>query len=547
MKVVTIGKYLLDRLSEVGIKDIFGVPGDYNLEFLDGIIDHQELNWIGCTNELNAAYSADGYARINGIGAILTTYGVGELSAVNGIAGSYSEDVPVIHIVGTPKREYFKRHMILHHSLGTDDTFGSFKKIYENISSYTVWLDAKNAINQIDSAIKAAVFYKKPVYIMLPVDVASFEILCDIKPLSFASGFDVKEHAEILEDIEKKLKKSNQAVIISGHKIVRYGLSKDLEQFATNTNINVVTTAYGKGSFNEENELYLGIYNGEKSLDQSIVKFVDTADLILIIGNKFTDITSSNFKLNFDKNCVVEISDTHVKYDTKLFTNHSFGFLIKKLASKKLIYDGLSIVGKKDKKEFEPSEAPIKYNALTNALNEFIKPSDILVSDIGTCMYMTQYLKLKKGMKFILQPLWASIGFSFPASFGAKIATGYNRVINVIGDGAFNMTFNEIGSVISKKVNMITILINNKGYTIEKYIHGPKQSYNNIPSVNYTDLVKAFDPNGLNSLTFKVNSELELSEALKACKENNDKFIFIEVMIPEFDIHEYGKKIFNLE
>ncbi|MDE7099891.1 MAG: hypothetical protein K2N99_01550, partial [Malacoplasma sp.] len=499
MKVVTIGKYLLDRLSEVGIKDIFGVPGDYNLEFLDGIIDHEELNWIGCTNELNAAYSVDGYARVNGIGAILTTYGVGELSAVNGIAGSYSEDVPVIHIVGTPKREYFKRHMILHHSLGTDDTFGSFKKIYENVSSYNVWLDAKNAINQIDSAIKAAVFYKKPVYIMIPVDVASFEILCEQNPLSFASGFDVKEHAEILDDIEKKLKKSNQAVIISGHKIVRYGLSKDLEQFASNTNINVVTTAYGKGSFNEENELYLGIYNGEKTCDQSIVKFVDTADLILIIGNKFTDITSSNFKLNFNRSCVVEISDTHVKYDTKLFTNHSFGFLIKKLASKKLVYDGLSVLGKREKKVFTPSDTQIKYEALATALNEFVKPSDILVSDIGTCMYMTQYLKLRKGMKFILQPLWASIGFSFPASFGAKMASNYNRVINVIGDGAFNMTFNELATVISKKVSMITILINNKGYTIEKYIHGPKQVYNNIPSVDYINLVKAFDPDGLNS------------------------------------------------
>lgn len=547
MKVVTIGRYLLDRLNEVGIKDIFGVPGDYNLEFLDGIISHQELNWIGCTNELNAAYSADGYARVNGIGAILTTYGVGELSAINGIAGCYSEDVPVIHIVGTPKREYFKRHMILHHSLGTDDTFGSFKKMYENISSYTVWLDAKNAINQIDSAIKAAVFYKKPVYIMLPVDVSSFEIMCEVKPLSFASGFDIKEHSEILEDIENKLKKSNQAVIISGHKVVRYGLLKDLEKFATNTGINVVTTAYGKGSFNEENELYLGTYNGEKSWDQTIVKFVDTADLILIIGNKFTDITSSNFKLNFDRNCVVEISDTHVKYDSKLFTNHSFGFLIKKLASKNLVYEGLSIVAEKNKKTYVPSGDQIKYDNLTKAVNDFFKPGDILVSDIGTCMYMTQYLRLRKEMKFLLQPLWASIGFSFPASFGAKIASEHNRVINIIGDGAFNMTFNELANVISKKINIITFLINNKGYTIEKYIHGPEQEYNNIPNVNYKNLVKAFDPEGLNSEVFQVSTELELDEALKWCKTNNDKFVLIEIFIPEFDIPSFAKKVFDIK
>lgn len=80
----------------------FGVPGDYNLQFLDHVIDHPTLRWVGCANELNAAYAADGYARMSGAGALLTTFGVGELSAINGIAGSYAEYVPVLHIVGAP-------------------------------------------------------------------------------------------------------------------------------------------------------------------------------------------------------------------------------------------------------------------------------------------------------------------------------------------------------------------------------------------------------------------------------------------------------------
>lgn len=84
----TIGDYLLDRLVDCGIDRLFGVPGDYNLQFLDRVIAHSALGWVGCANELNAAYAADGYARIKGAGALLTTYGVGELSALNGIAGS---------------------------------------------------------------------------------------------------------------------------------------------------------------------------------------------------------------------------------------------------------------------------------------------------------------------------------------------------------------------------------------------------------------------------------------------------------------------------
>ena len=94
-----------------------GVPGDYNLVALD-YLPKAGLNWVGSVNELNAGYAADGYARIKGIAAIITTFGVGELSALNAIAGSYSEYVPVIHIVGTPSTLSQANGMLLHHTLG---------------------------------------------------------------------------------------------------------------------------------------------------------------------------------------------------------------------------------------------------------------------------------------------------------------------------------------------------------------------------------------------------------------------------------------------
>lgn len=544
MRKITIGNYLLERLSEIGIRDIFGVPGDFNLGFLDDIIKNENLNWIGCTNELNASYSVDGYARVNGIGAILTTYGVGELSAVNGIAGSYSEDVPIIHIVGTPKREYFKRHMILHHSLGTSDSFGAYKKIYENITSLTVWLDAKNAINQINNAIKYAVFYKKPVYIMIPQDVAGFEIMADTDLLSFASGFDLEEHKEIIEDVKNKINKSHQAVVISGHKVIRYGLKSDLEKFVNRNGINVVTTGFGKGSVDETNELYLGVYSGLKTPDAAIAKIIDTADLVLIIGNKFTDLTSSFFQLNFNKDNVVEISDTHVKYDNKIFTNHSFGFLVKMLANDTNInYKGLSVLENRVAVEFNPTEEKITYNRLQIALNNYFVEKDILVSDVGTCTFLSQYIQLKKDMKFIMQPLWASIGFSFPASIGAQIASN-SKVVNILGDGAFNMVFNELITVINKQIPITTILLNNNGYTIEKVIHGDGKPYNELPKVNYSQLIKAFDPEGEKSISLRVTNEIELQEAL-VISRNSNKFVFIEVCLEQNDIPEALKGFFN--
>ncbi len=97
-----VADYLLDRLTDCGADHLFGVPGDYNLQFLDHVIDSPDICWVGCANELNASYAADGYARCKGFAALLTTFGVGELSAMNGVAGSFAEHVPVLHIVGAP-------------------------------------------------------------------------------------------------------------------------------------------------------------------------------------------------------------------------------------------------------------------------------------------------------------------------------------------------------------------------------------------------------------------------------------------------------------
>jgi indolepyruvate decarboxylase len=98
---MTIGDFLLRRLKEAGVRHLFGVPGDYNLELLQQLQDTGALKWVGTCSELNASYAADGYARLNGLGALLVTNGVGALSAINGVGGSYSEHVPVICIAGS--------------------------------------------------------------------------------------------------------------------------------------------------------------------------------------------------------------------------------------------------------------------------------------------------------------------------------------------------------------------------------------------------------------------------------------------------------------
>lgn len=109
MAKIRVVDFLIQELSKLGITHFFGLPGDYCFKIINAIDNNPETAWVGCTNELNAGYAADGYARLNGYGALVTTYNVGELSAINAIGGSMAENVPVIHIVGAPATQYIKK------------------------------------------------------------------------------------------------------------------------------------------------------------------------------------------------------------------------------------------------------------------------------------------------------------------------------------------------------------------------------------------------------------------------------------------------------
>ncbi|XP_071714249.1 pyruvate decarboxylase 1-like [Rutidosis leptorrhynchoides] len=123
----TLGRHLASRLVQIGVSDDFSVLGDFNLTLLDHLITEPGLNVVGCCNELNAGYAADGYARSRGVGACVVTFTVGGLSVINAIAGAYSENIPVICIVGGPNSNDYGKNRIIHHTTGLQDFSQEFQ------------------------------------------------------------------------------------------------------------------------------------------------------------------------------------------------------------------------------------------------------------------------------------------------------------------------------------------------------------------------------------------------------------------------------------
>src|ERR1700752_4488475 len=160
----TLIQYALRRLNEIGVDDVFGVAGDYAFPVNDAIVEHPAISWISCCNELNAAYAADGYARTRGIAAVCTTFGVGELAAMSGIAGAYAEHLPVFHLVGTPNSATPEDRELVHHTLGNGE-FDLFHKMAEPIVCASAAMMPKNAASETDRLIAAGLYHRRPVYL----------------------------------------------------------------------------------------------------------------------------------------------------------------------------------------------------------------------------------------------------------------------------------------------------------------------------------------------------------------------------------------------
>ena len=208
---ITVAQYLFTRLRQLGVESMHGVPGDYNLDLLD-YVEPSGLNWVGNANELNAAYAADGYARIKGLGAIITTFGVGELSAINAIAGAYAEFAPVVHIVGIPARDVQDGRLLIHHTFN-DGEYRRFADMHARVTSAQACLmDPLTCAQQIDDTLSHCLLRSRPVYIQVPMDMVAAVVPAALSRL--ASGIQVPEPAphpaekEVMDIILDKIKKS---------------------------------------------------------------------------------------------------------------------------------------------------------------------------------------------------------------------------------------------------------------------------------------------------------------------------------------------------
>lgn len=530
----TVADYLLDRLAGCGIGHLFGVPGDYNLQFLDHVIDHPTLRWVGCANELNAAYAADGYARMSGAGALLTTFGVGELSAINGIAGSYAEYVPVLHIVGAPCSAAQQRGELMHHTLGDGD-FRHFYPMSQAISAASAILDEQNACFEIDRVLGEMLAARRPGYIMLPADVAKKTAI----PPTQALALPVHEAQSGVETAfryhaRQCLMNSRRIALLADFLAGRFGLRPLLQRWMAETPIAHATLLMGKGLFDEQHPNFVGTYSAGAS-SKEVRQAIEDADRVICVGTRFVDTLTAGFTQQLPAERTLEIQPYASRIGETWF-NLPMAQAVSTLRELCLECAFAPPPTRSAGQPVRIDKGELTQESFWQTLQQYLKPGDIILVDQGTAAFGAAALSLPDGAEVVVQPLWGSIGYSLPAAFGAQTACPDRRVILIIGDGAAQLTIQEMGSMLRDGQAPVILLLNNDGYTVERAIHGAAQRYNDIASWNWTQIPPALNA-AQQAECWRVTQAIQLAEVLERLARPQ-RLSFIEVMLPKADLPE---------
>ncbi|KAL0719784.1 hypothetical protein Bca4012_069108 [Brassica carinata] len=551
----TLGRHLAHRLVEIGVSDVFSVPGDFNLTLLDHLIAEPGLNLIGCCNELNAGYAADGYARSRGVGACVVTFTVGGLSVINAIAGAYSEDLPLICIVGGPNSNDYGTNRILHHTIGLSD-FRQELTCFEAVTCYqAVVNNLEDAHEQIDKAISMALSESKPVYINISCNLAATPhptFRNDPVPFSLSKKSSNKMSLEAaVKATVEFLNKAVKPVLVGGPKMRMAKASNALVELADASGYPLAVMPSAKSLVPEDHPRFIGTYWGAVS-SPFCAEIVESADAYLFAGPIFNDYSSVGYSLLIKKEKAIIVQPERVTVANGptfgcVLMNDFITELAKRVKRNGTAYENYHRIfltqGKPLKSQ--PKE-PLRVNTMFQHVQKMLSSETAVIAETGDSWFNCQKLKLPRGCGYEFQMQYGSIGWSVGATLGYAQAQPEKRVLAFIGDGSFQVTAQEVSTMIRNEQKSVIFLVNNGGYTIEVEIHdGP---YNVIKNWNYAGFVDAIHNGEGKCWTTKVRCEEELVEAITMASESKkDCLCFIEVILHKDDtskeLLEWGSRV----
>ncbi len=523
-----VGDYLIESIYAQGVRHVFGVPGDYVLTFFK-MLSESKLTVVNTCDEQGAGFAADAYARLNGLGVVCVTYGVGALKVVNTTAEAFAEKSPVLVISGAPGLLERGKDLLLHHKVQRFDTQ---QKIFEQITVAAAVLEnPKTAAAEIDKAISFAKRYKRPVYVEIPRDVVSKPIIRPSHPLPRQpeQSNDSVALKEAVEEAVSMINAAKKPVIIAGVEIHRFGLKEQLVELAGKTRIPVVTTILSKSVINALHPMYIGVYAGRVG-QESVRQLVESSDCLIMLGALMTDIDLGMFTARIDQSKTINATSERISIRYHHYQDVPLREFMAGLSAGSIRKKPLANPQKVPEFHYRRASQPshtnkITVNYLFEYLESFLTDKMIVLADVGDALFACADLSNTGNTEFLLPAYYASLGFAVPGSIGAKLAKPDLRPIVIVGDGAFQMTGIELSTALRYHINPIVIVLNNQGYVTERLlVDGP---FNDIQGWHYSMIPKLVG----GGRSYIVETEYDLHKALVAAKHYIEEFSILDVRL----------------
>jgi len=523
----TVADYIVQRLAREGITDCFGVAGDFAFQLCDAVARSEAIRWIGCSNELDAAYAADGYARVRGCSMLLTTYAVGELSALNGVMGAKAERSCVFHLVGMPTMRNQRVRKIIHHTLG-DGEFQNFANISAQAACVSAVITPDNCIHEMERLIATARAESRPAYILVASDFAITPVTASEatpypKP---ASGPDL---AKAVAEITERIAAARSVAILPSYTVSRFKLQDTLQRLIEALGCPFAAMSMDKGVLSETHPQFVGTYLGAGSSHQ-VLEAIEGADLVIEAGGvNFNEINTAAYSSQLAPEKLVTIEVDYVRIGNRIYNPVRMGDVFETLARSVRKNFGYSAPRRETptKPGGKPSD-PITAAALYPRYRDFFKPMDRIVLESGSSSSGIYPLPLPEDARTQSAPLWGSIGWATGATLGIALADPARRTLLFTGDGSHQLTATAVGTMGRYGLKPIIFVLNNDGYMVERALEAdPNWVYNDLAPWNYHALPAALGCQGW--FTAKVTTLGELDAAL-ARASTVESACYIEVV-----------------
>jgi len=529
-EVLTVGQYLIDRLAAAGVEHVFGIPGDYVLG-LYKLLEESPIRLVGTTREDNAGFAADAYARIHGLGCVCVTYCVGGLSTTNSIAGAYAEKSAVIVLSGSPGISERARNPLLHHKV---KDFETQFEVFQKITVASAVLDRpETAFSEIDRVLAAAQRYKRPVYLELPRDQTHARQVAPHRPPEGLPPSDPDALREALDEASTLLMKASRPVILADVEIHRFHLQAELLALAESTGMPIATTILGKSVISEAHPLFAGVYEGAMGRPE-VTELVESADCVLMLGCFLTDINLGIFTARLDPSRCIDATSENLRIRHHHYRDVRLDDFLSGLIDRNLVLERTQIPPRTNpftQALAAKPESPVRSVPLFGRLNQMLAdhPEMTVIADIGDSLFGAADLEMHRHTEFLSPAYYTSMGFAVPAALGASMANPSPRILVIVGDGAFQMTGMELSTIVRHGLNPIVVVLNNHGYTTERYLlEGP---FNDIHNWAYHRVPEVLGA----GMGLEIRTISDLDRGLQAALSNTDGFSLLNVHLDRYD------------